>query len=157
MSYSMRRSQKEVTDKAIMYDIIERCDVVRVGFSVNDVPYIVPMNFGFKDDVFYFHGAQEGRKIDMMKTNPKVCFELDTDHQLVGKSDRACDWTMTFASIIGNGTISIVTDTQAKIQALNVIMQQYGGKDAYQYSQKMLERINILRLDIEDMTCKKTG
>lgn len=152
--HKMRRSQNEVRDPKKILEIINQCDVVRVGMSVDNVPYIVPLNFGFKDNTFYFHGAQEGRKMEMIKANPNVCFELDTNHKLIAESERACDWTMTYSSIIGDGIMTIVTEPEDKIEALNILMSQYGGKEAYDYSEKMINRIGIMKLEIKHMTGK---
>ena len=153
----MRRSQNEITDRQEILDIIQECDVIRVGMSVDDVPYIVPMNFGYDKDVFYFHGAREGRKIDMIHKNPKVCFEMDKDHRLIGDSDRACDWTMKYSCVMGTGTMAIVEEWDEKRKALNLLMAHYGGKDHYEYKDAMLERIGILKLTVESMTGKKSS
>lgn len=155
--HNMRRSQCEIKDKEEIVNIINKCDVVRIGMTVDNIPYIVPLNFGYKDDVFYFHGAKEGRKIDMINSNPNVCFELDTDHKLIGDSERACNWTMKFSSIIGHGLMTIIEDTDEKIKALNILMQQYGGKDSYEYGEKMLERIGIMKLEVKSMACKQSS
>ena len=155
--YPMRRRNNEVEEIEEIHKIIEKCDVIRVGMSVNNMPYIVPMNFGFKDNIFYFHGAKAGRKIDMIKANPHVCFELDTDHYLVGESHRACDWTMTFASVMGTGFMTIIDDKDQKREALNILMAQYGGDDPYDYEDSMLSRIGIMKLEIEGITGKKSS
>jgi len=155
--HKMRKSQNEIHNQDEMINIINECDVVHIGMSVDNVPYIVPLNFGFVNNTFYFHGDKEGRKMDMIKANPKVCFELDTDHVLIGESDRACDWTMKYASIMGNGTMVIVEDWVEKREALNILMKQYGGESDYSYSDKMLERIGIMKLLVEEMTGKKSN
>ncbi len=154
--YQMRRKQNEVTDINEIINIINNCDVIRVGMSVNNEPYIVPMNFGFEDGCFYFHGAKEGHKINMIKVNPKVCFELDTDHRMIDGSDRACDWTMKYASVMGNGTMHIVEDPAEKREALDILMRQYGGKESYEYSDRMIERIGIMKLVVSDMVGKRS-
>lgn len=152
----MRRGQNEVKDRKEIDEIIASCDVIRVGMSVDNVPYIVPMNFGYDGKTFYFHGAKEGRKINMIKANPQVCFELDTNHKLVGDSERACDWTMTYASVMGTGEMMILDNHEDKIQALNCLMRQYGGNDAYDYKDKMLDRIGIMKLEISQITGKRS-
>jgi len=154
--YNMRRGQNEVKDIDKIYEIIKKCDVIRIGMSVDNIPYIVPLNFGFKNNIFYFHGAKEGRKMDMIKANPNVCFELDTNHELIGDSDRACDWTMKFTSIMGSGTMKIIEDIPSKIKALNILMQGHGGNESYEYSDKMLERIGIMKLEVETITAKQS-
>jgi len=154
--YPMRLSNNEIKNIEEIYQIIEKCDVIRIGISVNNRPYIVPLNFGFKDNVFYFHGAQEGRKIEMIRENPNVCFEMDTDHHLVGESDRACDWTMTYASVMGTGLMTIVDDWDRKKEALNILMAQYGGDKEYDYDDRMLSRIGIMKLEISEISGKKS-
>lgn len=77
----MRRKDREVTDAAKIQDIIDRCTCCRVGFNDHGQVYIVPLNFGYtkNDDkyTFYFHGAQEGRKMGLIQTSPEVGFEMD--------------------------------------------------------------------------------
>lgn len=153
----MRLRNNEVKEIEEIHRIIEKCDVIRVGMSVNNIPYIVAMNFAFKDNVFYFHGAKAGRKIDMIKANPHVCFEMDTNHALVGESERACDWTMTYTSVMGTGLMTIIDDWEQKREALNLLMAQYGGHEVYDYEDSMLNRIGIMKLQIKEMTGKKSG
>lgn len=152
--YKMRLKDREVTDPTALLEIIRACDVIRVGMSVDNRPYIVPMNFGYEDGCFYFHGATVGRKLDMIRRNPNVCFEMDTDHRLISDSDRACDWTMKYKSIIGTGTMYLITDYKEKAAALDILMQQYGGKESYEYTDTMLERIGIMKLVVDEMTGK---
>lgn len=151
----MRRKDREVVGIEAIEEIIYEADVCRVGFSVENKPYIVPMNFGYKDQVFYFHCAKDGRKIQMLNSNPNVCFELDLHHKLV-EGPTACDWTMTFASVMGEGAMSIVDDFEEKEKALNVLMHHYSGVEAYDYPDAMLERIAIIRLDVTEMTGKRS-
>lgn len=153
----MRFSQRQVSGVEAIEEIIKACDVVRVGFAVNNTPYIVPMNFGYKDMVFYFHGAKEGQKIAMIKANPNVCFELDTDHQLISDSDRACDWTMKYASVMGTGSMVIVEDPHEKRMALDILMQNYGGQGSYDYQDRMIDQIGILKLKVSTMTGKRSS
>lgn len=153
----MRRNQNEIVDINEIETIIQQCDVVHIGMSQENVPYVIPMNYGYSNRTFYFHGAKEGRKIDIIKVNPKVCFQLDTDHRLITSEDRACDWTMKYASVIGYGTMSIVEAVEEKEEALNLLMTQYGGQSENDYSDKMLERIGILKLIVTEMTGKKSS
>ena len=110
----MRRKDREVTDPIKIADVINRCACCRIGFYDDGEVYIVPLNFGYaiKDNsyTFYFHGAKEGRKIGLIYKNPKVGFEMDTNHAVYahGGSETACDYTARFQSVIGNGIMSIV-------------------------------------------------
>ena len=76
----MRRADRAVTDRERILRVIESCSCCRVGFSCPEGAYIVPLNFAFvpgPPDRFYFHGAHEGRKAELIRTAPRVGFELD--------------------------------------------------------------------------------
>ncbi len=76
----MRRKEKEVKDVKLVESIIEKASVCRLGLSLNNMPYIVPLCFGYQDRCLYFHSAIEGKKISMIKSNNNVCFEVDIDN-----------------------------------------------------------------------------
>jgi uncharacterized protein len=153
----MRRKEREIAEKAELESIIRSSDVCRVALANDNIPYIVTMNFGYVEGdnpCFYFHCAPEGRKIEMLKKNDYVCFEMDTDHKIY-YGVKGCDWGMNFSSIIGYGRISIVSDHEERITGLNHIMNHYGGSGSYTFDEDVLLRTTILRLDISGMTGKK--
>lgn len=153
----MRREEREITDIQTIESIINDCDVCRFALADNNVPYIVTMNFGYSGGTekrIYFHCAVEGRKLDMIRKNNYVCFEFDTGHNLT-KGNLACDFGMSFSSVVGYGYISIVSESDEKISGLNHIMSHYSGKGEFRYSQDVMERVLILRLEIKEMTGKK--
>ena len=103
--------------------------------------------------IFYFHGATAGRKYELAKLNPKVGFEIDGKYSLV-TGDIACDYTAYYQSVIGNGILSIVENTEEKILALNSIMYQTTKKSEWSYSSKMLDAVAIFKLEVEKISCK---
>jgi uncharacterized protein len=152
----MRRNDREVTGRSEVDEIIRKADVCRIAFAYDNMPYLVTMNFGYSSgpvQKFYFHCANEGKKLDMIRKNNYVCFELDADHQLITGS-KSCDWGMKFSSIIGYGNISIITEKEEKIHGLNHIMEHYGASGEFSYNESILERTTVLRLDVEQMTGK---
>jgi uncharacterized protein len=153
----MRRADREISDIAEIEDIISRADVCRIAIANDNEPYLVTMNFGYISEPrrsFYFHCAKEGKKLDMIRQNSHVCFELDTDHILV-KGSGSCDWGMSFSSVVGFGNIIISTDRDEKIRGLDSIMKHYSGETEQHYDEKVFDRTTILRLDVTEMTCKK--
>ena len=152
----MRRNEREINDREEMEAIIQRAQVCRIGLSEKDVPYIVPMDFGYEGNCLYFHCASEGKKLDMIRQNSKVCFEMDIDHQMVKPAGRPCEWSAKYRSVIGFGKAFIIEDLQEKSAALNIITRHYGG-DRYDFSEKELERVGIIKIEISSMTGKKAG
>jgi uncharacterized protein len=153
----MRRNEREISDIQVIEEIIRNADVCRIALANDNIPYIVSMNFGYSGGVkpsIFFHCAKEGKKLDMIRKNNYVCFEMDTGHQLYN-GIKGCDWGMKYSSVIGYGNISIVTEKEAKKAGLNCIMKHYGGEGEHIYDEKVLGRTTILRLDIKEMTGKR--
>jgi len=154
----MRRSDREITDKSEMIEIIEKCDVCRLAFSENDVPYIVPMNYGYeyKNEklTLFFHGADEGRKHDIIKNNPYVCFEMDCSHKLI-EDDEAGNYTMEYESVIGIGAVHYCHDKAEKINALNHLMKQYAKDKAFTFPDDVLDSVTVFKLEVSEFTGKR--
>ncbi|MDE5539925.1 MAG: pyridoxamine 5'-phosphate oxidase family protein [Bacilli bacterium] len=157
----MRRKDREVTDSKRIEDIIRRCSCCRIGFYDEGEIYIVPLNFGYelKNNayVFYFHGAKEGRKIDLIQKSPKVGFEMDNDGIVCAPNDAeaACSYTNRFQSIIGNGIVSIVSDTEEKKMGLTLIMEHNAGKREWQFDDRMVDAVTVFKLEVTKISCKE--
>lgn len=151
----MRREDKEIRDKDEIESIVQRAIVCRVAFSENDVPYIVPVNFGYKDDCLYFHSAPEGKKIDAIRQNGNVCFEMDIDQEVV-RAETPCNWAMKYRSVIGFGKAFLVRDVEEKRKALNNIVEHYSGKPS-DYPESAISNVAIIKVEIESMTGRKSG
>jgi uncharacterized protein len=153
----MRRKDRLVQEASDLEQIISEADVCRVAFADNNTPYIVTMNFGFSGGskpCFFFHCANEGRKLDMMRKNSFVCFEVDTDHKLY-EGENGCDWGMKFSSVVGWGRLSIVMERDERNAGLGLIMYHYSGRSGFAYDEKVLLNTTVLRLDVEEMTGKR--
>jgi nitroimidazol reductase NimA-like FMN-containing flavoprotein (pyridoxamine 5'-phosphate oxidase superfamily) len=154
----MRRKDREVLDDEKIDEIINKSKICRVGFNDNGEVYIVPMNFGYehKDNtrVFYFHSAKVGRKIDLIKSNPKVGFEIDTDFE-IWDADRACDFSAGYQSVIGTGVISELNDFESKKIALIELMNTMTGKREWTFDENMINAVAVFKLDIEKLSCKQ--
>jgi len=153
----MRRKDREIKEASILETIISDADVCRIALADNNLPYIVTLNFGYAGGdhpCFYFHCASTGKKLEMLKKNNFVCFELDTDHVLY-EGENGCDWGMKFSSIIGYGKITRVEDRESKIRGLDCIMSHYSDREKFSYDEKVFENTVILRLDVKEMTGKR--
>ena len=154
----MRIKDREITDPARIADIISRCTCCRIGFNDGGEVYIVPLNFGYEEKdqtyTFYFHGAKEGRKIDLIGTNPNVGFEMDTDYKL-NEGDIACKYSARFQSVIGNGVMRMVTDTDEKKRGLSLLMEHTAGKRDWQFDDAMVNAVAIFKLTVTKMSCKE--
>jgi len=153
----MRRKDKEITDKNEIKAILKRALVCRIAFLENNRPYIVPVNFSYNDNFLYFHSAPEGKKIDILRDNKNVCFEIDIDIEIV-KVATLCNWSAKYRSVIGFGKANFVEEFEEKKYVLNLIVQKYSGtSDEYEFSEGVVDTITVVRITIESMTGKKSG
>lgn len=154
----MRRKDREITSQKKINEIIQACHCCRLGFCDNGKVYIVPLNFGFEytDEkrIFYFHGAKEGRKIDLIKRNGYAGFELDTNYQL-HTADTACQHSAAYQSIIGEGRIFLIEDPVQKEKALQFIMFHQTHNDDWVISEKMLKTVSVFKLEVTELSCKE--
>ena len=152
----MRRLDKEITDQSILDKILNDSQVLRIGFAIDNIPHIVPVNFGYSNNKFYMHSATAGSKIEMISKNSYICFEMELYDEVV-KAKKSCNWTAKYRSIIGWGTIHIVEDTTEKIKGLDIIMAKYGRKENNDYTEAMLNKTVLLVIEIEKYTGKQSG
>jgi nitroimidazol reductase NimA-like FMN-containing flavoprotein (pyridoxamine 5'-phosphate oxidase superfamily) len=147
----MRRKDREIKDVKIMEEILRNCIVCRVAFNGNPYPYIVPMNFGYKDKKLYFHCARAGLKLELIENNPHVAFEVESQKEMIFKNGST---TMAYRSVIGFGKIEVCSTNEEKQNGLKILMVHHGGEPV-DHSVEKLNTIEILCLTIDSMTGKE--
>jgi uncharacterized protein len=152
----VRRSDKEITDSNEIAVIMEKAAFCRIALSDEDSPYIVPVNFVVRDNYLYFHSSREGRKINILRKNNQVCFEIDSDTEIV-KGEVPCSWGTRYLSVIGFGRAFFLEKEPEKKKALNYLMEKYAGKGSFSYKTEALEKIAVISIRIEKITGKKSG
>jgi nitroimidazol reductase NimA-like FMN-containing flavoprotein (pyridoxamine 5'-phosphate oxidase superfamily) len=171
----MRKSDREIRNHSDIVDVIKRCAVCRIGFQTGGaeqvgrtgeagqaggVPYIVPMSFGFSDDDrglrLYFHCATEGRRLDLLRINPHVGFEMDIARELI-TADRPCGWSQNYESVVGEGVMRVVENREARVAALSKLMEHYGGGYDHpdDYDPEILTRTCVLELEVTTVVGKR--
>ena len=150
----MRKKEREITDDSAIESIIKKSLVCRLALFDGTTPYIVPLSFGYQDNALYFHGPQKGKKIDIIKKNPKVCFEFDTDTEIIKEED-SCRWSMRYKSVIGFGKAVLLEDTEEKRKALTIIMGHYSD-GTFEFDDAILRKTLVIKVEIESMTGKQS-
>ena len=148
----MRRKDREITDRGEIDEIIRRCRVCRLGMSDDGQPYVVPVSFGYDGRAVLLHGAPEGRKIEILRKNSRVCVEFDILNEVV-TSDQACEWGMAYESVIGFGEADILEGAEEKRRALACIMAQYSEGD-WTFPDDALSKTLVIRVRIDTITGK---
>jgi len=128
-----------------------RAEVGRIGsFGEDGYPYIVPMHFVYHDNKIYLHGLPKGKKIDNIKLNPNVCFEIDEMISLLYDGvNKPCDVNTEFNSVILQGNATILNNFDEKKVALSKIVKKFTphlvGKEL---PLKMINGTAVIRIDI---------
>jgi hypothetical protein len=151
----MRRHEREISDPAEIMAIMKAADVCRIAFRGDDYPYLAPVCFGFNEKSIYFHSSLKGKKIDLIKADNRVCFEVESEVSIV-PGDPACKWTVEYRSVIGYGRAYFVEGRKEKIRALNIIMERYSGKTDHVYNDSVVDITGVIRVDIDSMTGKRS-
>lgn len=141
-----------------MQDLLSRCQVGRLGtVGADGRARIKPVNFVAIENRIYFHTALRGEKIDDIKRDKRVCFEVDLPIAYVKAGNKACSAGYLYRSVMIHGSASIVEDQQEKIRALDGLMQKHEGADKpFRYGEAALEETGIVRIDIDHMTGKES-
>jgi nitroimidazol reductase NimA-like FMN-containing flavoprotein (pyridoxamine 5'-phosphate oxidase superfamily) len=152
----MIRKEKQITDQKLINEILLNNTICRVALLDGEKPYIIPMNYGYKDGSFYFHTAPEGKKLDLIKKNNNVCIEVTDSIELV-TSDKACKYGTKYRSVICTGTVYPVIEIAQKIESLKIIMKQHTGNSEWEIPESSVSNVTILKVDIETITGKISG
>jgi nitroimidazol reductase NimA-like FMN-containing flavoprotein (pyridoxamine 5'-phosphate oxidase superfamily) len=155
----MRRKEREITEISEKIAIIDKCKVCRLGLSENNLPYVIPLNFGYVYEneklTLFFHAAPEGRKIDIIEKNNNACFEIDCDTGLI-EGNTACKYSYEFKSIIGFGKIIFLETDNEKSNGLKYLMKhQTGNETEWHFSEDDLKNVCVFKMDVNEFTGKQ--
>lgn len=152
----MRRKDKEVTDRAWMESVLERGEFMHLALaSLDGEPYVVPLNYGYANGALYVHGATEGKKRELLAANPRVCFNVSLDTEVV-KHELASEFSMKYRSVTGYGVLRELTELAEKNHALAVLMKQFDGPRG-DLSEKNVGSVWVAKIEITKMTGKVSG
>ena len=152
----LTKRERQVTDPEQILHILDTAKVVHLGLSVNDEPYVVPMNYGYTMEegklTLYLHSAIRGKKLDMIRANSKVFFEIDCD-RMPFEGRVPCQYGMVYSSIMGRGTATLVENVEAKKQAMTILMKTQTGKD-FSFNDRLVSIVTVIRIDVSEYTAK---
>ena len=152
----MTKRERQITDPQQIRAILDTAKVLHLGLAVNNEPYVVPMNYGYTMEdgklTVYLHSATRGKKLDMIRENPRVFFEMDCDLQpFEGKVP--CQYGLSYSSLMGWGNATIVEDVEEKKQAMTVLMKTQTDRD-FTFEDRLVSIVAVIRIDVTDYTAK---
>lgn len=151
----MRRKDREITDCTEMEAIIKATNLLHMALVDGDMPFLVPVFYAFDGTSLYFHSAQSGSKIEILKRNSNVCFEISIDNGFI-ESYEPCDFEAKHRTVIGTGKAFFVEDEADKIKALDLIVAHFTDRK-FEYPKTNLDRTAVIRIEITSLKGKKHG
>jgi hypothetical protein len=136
-------------------ELLDKASVGRLGTCLDKEPYVIPLNFVYDDGKIYFHSAKVGRKLENVKNNSKVCFEVD---QLIGikEGEIGCDFGCYYRSVIAFGEARVVDSESQKVRILEKLVSKYALKNIRPgFENKQLERVVAVEIRVKNMTGKQ--
>jgi nitroimidazol reductase NimA-like FMN-containing flavoprotein (pyridoxamine 5'-phosphate oxidase superfamily) len=145
-------------DKKKIEEIIGKSEVCYIGMTDEDnMPYVLPFNFGYKDNCIFLHSASSGKKLNILEKNNNVCVVFSTGHELrFQHPDVACSYMMKYKSVQAFGRVEFVDDYTEKIEALNMIMHKYTGRD-FKFGKPSVDEVRVFKVIIDKITGKEFG
>jgi nitroimidazol reductase NimA-like FMN-containing flavoprotein (pyridoxamine 5'-phosphate oxidase superfamily) len=153
----LRRKDKEIKDKAEIEQVLKEATVGRLGTSRDDTPYVVPVSYVYDNGKIIIHGAKQGKKMDDIKANPRICFEVDTSEII--PSDDPCNYSYKYKSVIANGTAKILDCPNEKLRGLQLLTEKYAPGKGPKLTKEHLNKntnLNVVEITIHDMVGKKS-
>ncbi|MDC7125441.1 MAG: pyridoxamine 5'-phosphate oxidase family protein [Spirochaetales bacterium] len=152
----MRRSDKQITDQKLIDEILLNNTICRLALLDGERPYVIPMDYGYNNQTFYLHTATEGTKLELINKNNNACIEVTDSIELL-TSDKGCDFSTKYRSVICSGKVQPVLDFVQKVEGLKVILKQHTGKSDWNIPEAAVKSVVVLKLDIETITGKISG
>jgi uncharacterized protein len=154
----MPKKKRTIFKEAEIESIIKQSNCCYIGMvDESNNPYVLPFNFGYHDKCIYLHSGNTGKKIDILKKNNRVCVVFSTGHNVTWQNPEiACSYIMSYKSVMCHGHIEFIEDFDKKVEALNIIMQQYTGRD-FNYSKPSVDNVLTYKVIVDEITAKEFG
>ena len=144
----------EIKSKEKIIEFLSSQQTGRISsIDENGYPQIIPMNFVFISDVIYMHSHVRGEKLDNIRRNQKVGFEVDKNLEFLPSyfsdpTDASLADTL-YISVVIKGNASIVSDKEEKTTALNGLMKKYqpeGGYEPIKPEMDVLDEVVVIKI-----------
>jgi len=151
----MRLKEGEITDRNIIDDIINTAQVCRLAMCKDNIPYLVPLAFGYDGKCIFLHSAKEGQKIDFINSNNRVCVEFERNIKIQSNEESACKWAFDYETAICSGRIYEIKQPEEAIKALKLVLKHYSEKE-WNIPQNLLKVTAVWKIEIDEITGKKS-
>jgi len=153
----MRKREREIRDKETVNALLERSLVGHIA-TVNKkgFPVIKPVNFVYWNGKVYIHSSRKGEKIEDIRREGRVCFEVDDPVAYVVTQGPSCAASYYYRSIIGKGRAKLVKSEKEKLEILERLMRKYQPEGGYgEIRGEILKKTAVIEVSMERITGKE--
>jgi hypothetical protein len=145
-----------IMDEENSIALLQRASEGRLATCGNDRPYITPVNFVYDDYSIFIHTGFKGRKLDNIKSNPYVCFEISEPGKII-PAEKACKYSFNYVSVLVFGKAVTVDSAEEKLTAINLLLAKYApdGTSFEELTPKDISGVNVVQIKISEITGKK--
>ncbi|HSM47847.1 MAG TPA: pyridoxamine 5'-phosphate oxidase family protein [Draconibacterium sp.] len=137
--------------------IIRSCKTCWLAMSVENIPYVLPMNFALDGNSVILHSAQSGRMWETLKENQNVCINWTLGEDLAWQDVKVgCSYRVKSKSVLVEGKVEFADDFEEKNRCLQLLMNQYSDRE-FKFSKPAVENVGILKVAIEKISAKEFG
>jgi nitroimidazol reductase NimA-like FMN-containing flavoprotein (pyridoxamine 5'-phosphate oxidase superfamily) len=161
--FTVRLSKRVCTDEIKIAAFLEGAQTAYLGLADGGVPYVVPLNYVWLHGSFYFHGAEEGRKMDIMRRNPDACITIGESygtlpHPVPAKTDTA------YMSIMAFGAMEPVAGLAEATEVMQAMLDKYAPgyykerlarSHVERYVSSMGSKTAVFKMTVRQLTAKE--
>ncbi|MCK3683564.1 pyridoxamine 5'-phosphate oxidase family protein [Maribellus sp. YY47] len=137
--------------------VIRACKTCYLAMSVDNKPYVLPMNFALDGDVVILHSAQEGRMWESIVKNPNVCINWTLGEELAWQDVQVgCSYRVKSKSVVWEGTEEIIDDFDEKYRCLEILMKQYSDRE-FKFGTPAVKNVGIFKVHLDSLGAKEFG
>ena len=154
--YHLRRQDKALTDETEINRVLAKARYISLAMCLDQEPYLITLNHGHDpaQNCLYFHCAPKGKKIDILRTNPRVWGVAVED---LGYLDGKCDHA--YRSVMFGGRVSFLESSDDKRHALHIMIEQQESNPQAvikeQLTEKAIKSVTMARIDITEISGKE--
>lgn len=148
---TMRRSKQQMPLEEAK-EILKKGKTGILAITYHDEPTMVPLNFVYENDAIWFHCAKQGHKLEVIKNNPKVCFSVIAQDEVVPEK-----YSTKYQSVLVYGKASIIENEEEKFHALSMLIAKYCPKQVPSgkaYIEQGIADTCIVKIEIDHISGK---
>lgn len=133
--------------------LLSEQNIGRLGIYSEVYPYVIPMCYVYYKRCIFIHSKPVGKKIDLIRNNSKVCFQVDKVNELRAP-DSPCNYGFTYRSAIVYGTIEEVNAYDEKLEALIAITEVYAKSYNVQMIEDNMDGVVVMKINVDEVSVK---